>query len=520
MKTNDNNKLFALLLALLMVLSMAACSDPADPTDPVDPSGVVDPSGTVDPSGDTADPTDPTDGAPVIEKHTYNYASESGIPLSISNVLPEAFTGKGAVAIAAADYDKEKSHDVSTADEKDITHYYTDFGNLEKDPTIVYSFIVPETGTYDLCIDLRMKDSQHRYNKITIDAGTPAEVSFILDYQIPDDTIDQIRDDTWSSFLGGYSLDLAVGQHTLTITLAKTESHKTAHFRGFYLVGTDTNEDYVAKVNDTWYNNFAVAMIAADESAKDAVVTMFADAGSPNTVTMKGSNNVTLNGNGYTYTTSCTDSANNQAFVLQKTAGELTISNMHIEHDAKKFVFRIDTPAVVNLVDLTINSDATHSDDNGEGIIYFKEWEDINLNMTRVNITLAVVKEANTDSGTGCKAGIITCGYDNNEKSKTVNITMVDCHLDATQSPTYGGICGMRGVTLNLTLENTTILTGDQYAIICRSRTDLAGKSIVNVTLSGDCVLTAANAAYNNADGYSYGGGNNPVPADITITVK
>ena len=518
MKTNYINKLFALLLALLMVLSMAACGDTADPTEP-DPT---DPSGAVDPTGDPTDPdpTDPDPTDPAVEVHTYAFTGEEGQALSISNVIPEAFTGKNAVAIAAADYDKDASHDVSSADEKGVTHYYTDFGNLEKDPTIVYSFIVPETGTYDLCIDLRMKDSQHRYNKITIDAGTPAEVSFVLDYQVPEESINQYRDDTWSSFLSGYCLDLAIGKHTLTITLAKTESHKTAHFRGFYLVGTDTNEAYVAKVNDTWYDNFAVAMIAADESGADAVVTMFADAGSPNTVTMKGSNNVTVNGNGYTYTTSCTEKANNQAFVLQKTAGELTISNMHIEHDAKKFVFRIDTPAVVNLVDVTINSDATHSDDNGEGIIYFKEWEDINLNLTRVNITLAVTKEANSDSGTGCKAGIITCGYDNGEKTKTVNITMVDCKLDATASPSYAGVCGMRGVTLNLSLTNTTILTGDQYAIMCRSRTDLPAKSIVNVTLSGSCVLKATNAAYNNADGYSYGCGANPVPADIIVTVK
>ena len=66
-------KFLALLLALIMVLSLAACGPTPDPTEP--PTNPTDPSKPTDPTNPTnpTDPTDPTD-PPVADTYTYNLA--------------------------------------------------------------------------------------------------------------------------------------------------------------------------------------------------------------------------------------------------------------------------------------------------------------------------------------------------------------------------------------------------------------------------------------------------------------
>lgn len=410
------------------------------------------------------------------EEHTKEFTTASGEALTLSNLLPETFAGSNAVKAVTTEN--------------------------------VHSFAVTEPGTYSLCLVLSVSEAANATDKVVLDSGKANEAAFEMEYAVTADELSTIVSNSGYTYLTGYSVDLSAGTHTLI----------GSDISAVYVLAKDTDATYVAKYGDTWYPSVINAMKAANTATEDAVVTMYADNSNLYSIEMSGTNNVVLNGNGHTITTYITDAQSNHLFVLKKTEGEITIRNLFIEHDAQKHVFRIDTPAVVNLVDVEINADGTST--TKDGLIYLHNSSDINLNLTRVKANMAISTDPNYDNDArGCKSGIITT-TEAKSKDAQLNISLVDCYFDATKSGTtygYAGICIRYGNTANITLENTTILTGNEYAI--RSRKHLSEDAVgrINLTLVGECVLKSTNADLNNADGYSYGG--NGIDS-ITITVK
>ena len=412
------------------------------------------------------------------QKQTKEYTAASGETLTLSNLLPETFAGSDAVKGVASEN--------------------------------IHSFAVAEPGTYGLCLVLSVDEAASVCEKVVLDSGKANEASFVMEYDVMADELTQIVSNSGYTYLTGYSVDLSAGTHTLA----------GSNISAVYVLAEDADESYVAKYGDTWYDSVMNAMKAANTATEDAVVNVYADSSNLYSIEMTGTNNVTLNANGHKITSYITDAQSNHLFVLKKSEGEITIRNLFIEHDAQKHVFRIDTPAVVNLVDVEINADGTST--TKDGLIYLHNSSDINLNLTRVKVNMAISTDPNydKDDARGCKSGIITT-TEAKAKNATLNISLVDCYFDATKSGTnygYAGICIRYGNTANITLENTTILTGDEYAI--RSRKHLTEDGVagrINLMLVGNCVLQSTNAELNNADGYSYGG--NGIDY-ITVTVK
>lgn len=267
-------------------------------------------------------------------------------------------------------------------------------------------------------------------------------------------------------------------------------------------------EGCAAKVNDIWYSSFSAAAAAADDSTEAVTVTLYADVSACTTVTLDGSNDITIDGNGYTYHSYATDTQNNHVFVVKKTAGSTLIQNLHIDHQAKKYVIRIDTAATVSLTDVTIVANNIATDAYKESLIRFHNWDSgATLNLTRVSMILQAASTGNTDSSQ-CFSGAITTGDNSSSKKKTVNINMVDSQIDVTGASGRAGICVSFGVTANITMENSSIAANNEYAILARQNNAKTVNAVAKIVMDAASSLTANDNAYCNEalNGLSAGG--------------
>ena len=249
MKLKKHTALFfqitALLMSAILCLLLAACSSGngkspvtdknAAPTEPRTETK-TDAPGTKAPP--TTKPRPETDETPTTAKDpdpitpvTFAVNSTAGVEQTFSNVLPEKFQAESAVKFDCNNYDKDQSSGVQSFTELGITHRYTN--PSEATAKLVFVVNVAEAGTYDLCIDMRMKDGNHRYNLFSVNGGE----AITMDFEIPADQLEGIRDDTHSSFMTGYQVQLKEGQNTITITNPTgIDGLKTMHWRNLYLV--------------------------------------------------------------------------------------------------------------------------------------------------------------------------------------------------------------------------------------------------------------------------------------------
>ncbi|MBQ8213603.1 MAG: hypothetical protein IJZ80_06285, partial [Clostridia bacterium] len=151
------------------------------------------------------------------------------------NGLPAAYKAANAIKIDCNTYDQTLSVGVKSAAYQNITHRYIDPATAGA--KLVYKVTVTEAGTYDLCIDMRMKDDKHRWNSISVNGSTPVEMDFKMESTA---VAEANRDATESAYMTGYQLELKAGENIIEITIAASQasntSHKTMHLRNFYLV--------------------------------------------------------------------------------------------------------------------------------------------------------------------------------------------------------------------------------------------------------------------------------------------
>jgi hypothetical protein len=164
--------------------------------------------------------------------------STAGVAQTFYNGLPAAYKAADAIKIDCNTYDQALSVSVKSAEYQGITHKYTD--PTKSGSKLVYKVTVTEAGTYDLCIDMRMKDDAHRWNSISVNGSTPVEMDFKMESTA---AAEANRDATESAYMTGYQVELVAGENMIEITIAASQAsntaHKTMHFRNLYLVKTD-----------------------------------------------------------------------------------------------------------------------------------------------------------------------------------------------------------------------------------------------------------------------------------------
>ena len=257
----------ACILILLLSLSAFSCekeppeTDPAqsaeqsekgtDPaTDPVtDPATEPETDPVTEPAADpeTAPVTEPvTEPAtePVTEpaepKEPVTYTMADGTVFTFSPVLPDRFLTNDTIRINGGSYDGNGVHALEVSG---LTHYYLDTGGTSYfDPDgnrlnkgsyyMSYDFEIPEDGVYELCIEMRMKDTKHRYNLISFDEGEHT----LMEFELNDAQVEDARDaDTVGSFMTGFTVELTSGFHTVTMKILE-EHGASFHFRNIYIV--------------------------------------------------------------------------------------------------------------------------------------------------------------------------------------------------------------------------------------------------------------------------------------------
>ena len=141
------------------------------------------------------------------------------------------------IHVWAGDYDKAlSSNTVSSAMFVNIRHWYV----AEKSGQyIVYRIVVPEAGIYEMAIHMRMKDSNERGTKYTVNEGTEYEQVFETSHSFQGDGYLTVRDEgTLGTYMYGIRLNLVEGENLLKIEQSSA-SPKNQHYRDFYFVKVD-----------------------------------------------------------------------------------------------------------------------------------------------------------------------------------------------------------------------------------------------------------------------------------------
>lgn len=215
-------------------------------------------------------------------------------------------------------------------------------------------------------------------------------------------------------------------------------------------------EVYEATIDGRKYATFTDALATANTSSEDVTITLASDI----TVGEITVNNLlcktlVIDGNGYTVTTE----GGNNAFRIYQEAGTVEFKNMKVSHKNTGGVFRTYCPITLNITDVDIN--ATEGTEYFYCLINtFGVGGTTNLNMTRVNITMAV----NT-VGKDSMSGVVRTGNGGVDQGKTVIINMDECNIDASGATLRPGIMVMDSTIAEINLTNTVIKTQDTYAI-------------------------------------------------------
>ena len=151
-----------------------------------------------------------------------------------SPVLPEKFASVDAVHVWAGT-NESPSGSYLTATFNDITHWYCQVGC---DNYLVYTIYVPESGTYEMAIHMRMKDTQERGAMYIVNEGTENEYSFQTSYQFAtNEDVYNVRENdyTLSAYMFDIPINLVAGKNTIKIK-ESAKSPKTQFYRDFYFV--------------------------------------------------------------------------------------------------------------------------------------------------------------------------------------------------------------------------------------------------------------------------------------------
>ena len=282
MKTNRNIwRIVTLALALVMLFSVVACSNEeeepvittaadgttAAPSTTKKPATTEKPT-TEKPTTQTTATTEPTT-EPTTELPAYSVvvpsnfdANNDGVNDSylFANKIPAVFLAEGVIKVSAADH-AETDKGVGKAERisgSGIYHYYINTSNTEipdDEKTLTYTFTVTEAGTYDVMLDLGMKDTAEQRGAVFyLDGGD----GIAMDYTVTAEFAAAVRDETHGTYVTGLSLELTAGEHTLVVKY-NPFCNKTIHFRNFYFVkSTKTAIDMTSNFDNDGDGNFDV----------------------------------------------------------------------------------------------------------------------------------------------------------------------------------------------------------------------------------------------------------------------
>jgi hypothetical protein len=112
-----------------------------------------------------------------------------------------------------------------------LFHYYLNGGGSGTDISYIrWEFSVPESGVYEVCFNFRLKDDKARYSVFSIDGGEGQKMTYNTQGK-RNELIDSVQ----NSYLTGWTIELAEGDHTLTVTLPNNQG-AAWHFRNIYLL--------------------------------------------------------------------------------------------------------------------------------------------------------------------------------------------------------------------------------------------------------------------------------------------
>lgn len=176
---------------------------------------------------------------------------------AFSKTLPERFTGSNVIKLDMASLDAgsdtikpidvengKQQYELYSADKgtasanrtikllvDGLFHYYLNGGGTDADfPYMRWEFSVPESGAYEVCFNFRLKDDSARYSVFSIDGGEGQKMTYTTQGK-RDELIDSVQ----NSYLTGWTIELAKGDHTLTVTLPGNKG-SAWHFRNIYLL--------------------------------------------------------------------------------------------------------------------------------------------------------------------------------------------------------------------------------------------------------------------------------------------
>ena len=213
---------------------------------------------------------------------------------------------------------------------------------------------------------------------------------------------------------------------------------------------------YVAKIGDMNYT-LRDAITAANAATEDVTITLLHDVYivSDTYINNKSGKTITIDGAGHTVTYL----ANSTLFSISQKAGTVHFKNMTISHNGEGAAFRTSNAINLNLTDVTI---LAQNDTEG-----FYKWSLINLfGKGKTNLTMTRVKidmDITTIEKDAAGASVIRTG--NEGSVKDIKITMNDCYIDATGAVGRAGIRVTPDTTADVVLNNTIILTQNNYVI-------------------------------------------------------
>ena len=208
------------------------------------------------------------------------------------------------------------------------------------------------------------------------------------------------------------------------------------------------------QVNDVVYNELSEAIADVNKAEEDVTITLLSDIGINQNLTLQNENekNIVLNGKGHTATVTA-------PILIYQEKGLVEVKNLVVNH-TKNILFRIGNKNTTYSEKLTVNLknlDITSTSNQSKGLIQagFAAME-LDVNMTGVDL---VWKPTDTHA-----KGAITAGNADITANTTLNLTMTDCNIDASEAADGYGVYVESAVTGKLVLNNTKI-TSNQDSV-------------------------------------------------------
>jgi len=216
----------------------------------------------------------------------------------------------------------------------------------------------------------------------------------------------------------------------------------------------------VARIGNEFYETFAEAVTAANESASAVTIELFQNITVTDKFTINNSNNkITIDGKGHTVT------AGTDVTSLFDVQSEFELKNVTVDYKGKEAAIKINAPTITSLTNVIINAEDTGTSSSKalvkDALIDVLAAGTHTLNLTNTNITMTSGYNADgspyqtiirTNAGLADSTTL-------NPATRTVNINLTNSTIDATGALGRIGIWVTRGTQATVILDNSHIKT-------------------------------------------------------------